>query len=94
MEQTTEILREHFNFNGEYYKAGSLHSNYENSKFQKVYDMFAHITGNSKEEFLANFERAMNDYNEYRSDKKDGYIGTMAEKEQLNYLKESLDITF
>ena len=97
MKQTTEILKEHFNFNGEYYKAGSLHSNYDGSKFQKVYDMFANINGNSKEEFLANFDNAMKEYNEYRmSDifKKDGYTGTLAEKEQLDYLNQSVDFIF
>ena len=97
MKQTTEILKEHFNYMGDYYKAGSLHSNYTGSKFQKVYDMFSEISGNSKEEFLANFERAMNEYNEYRKSpifEKDGYTGTIAEKEQLDYLKGSVDFIF
>ena len=97
MKQTAEILKEHFNYKGDYYKAASLHSNYTGTKFEKVYDMFFGISGNTKEEFLTGFENAMNDYNEYRMSKvfgKDGYTGTIAEKDQLEYLKASVDFIF
>jgi len=92
MKQGAEIVKEHFNSIGNYYKAGSVHSNYEGSKLEKVYNMFSNITGNDKQEFLLNFEKAMNSYNEYRMSKafeKDGYTGTLQEKEQLDYLIES-----
>lgn len=97
LRQMNEVLKEHFTSLGDYYKAGSLQSNYAGSKLEKVYEMFAKVGGSSQEEFLESFEAAMTEYNEYRMSKafyKDGYVGTEAEMAQLAYLEGTKGILF
>lgn len=97
MKQTSEILKEHYNSIGNYYKAGSLNVSYEGSKFQKVYNMFANISGDDSETFLSSFNVAMEMYNEYRMSgafHNDGYVGTIAENEQLAFLESSKSLLF